>query len=88
MSLYHHFPNKDELLAAMLGMVFEEMEHPPTTDDWRADVRRCSLSARDALLRHEWACQMLGQPALPSQAQLEWMESCSAGCAGPISRRG
>jgi AcrR family transcriptional regulator len=75
MSLYHYFASKDELLQAMLEAVFAEMEPALDGHDWQADMRRCALSARDTLLRHEWACEMLGQPLSPSQAQLEWMES-------------
>lgn len=75
MSLYHYFASKDELLGGMLEAVFGEMEAARDGDDWRSDMRRCAISARDTLLRHEWACEMLGQPINPGPAQLGWMES-------------
>jgi AcrR family transcriptional regulator len=75
MSLYHYYSSKTELRDAMLDAVYAEMEHAADGPDWRADMRRCALSARDTLLRHEWACELIGQPTNPSQAQLEWMNS-------------
>jgi AcrR family transcriptional regulator len=75
MSLYHYFANKGQMLDAMLEAVYGEMEYAADGPDWRADMRRCAISARDTLLRHEWACELIGQPTNPSLAQLEWMES-------------
>jgi AcrR family transcriptional regulator len=55
MSLYHYVPNKEELLAGMIDMVFGEIELPTTDGDWRAAMRRRALSTRAALNRHRWA---------------------------------
>ena len=74
MSLYHYFVNKDQLRAGMLAAVFAEMERPAHTADWRADLRRASISAKEVLLRHRWAARLLGEPMAPSRAQLEWMD--------------
>jgi AcrR family transcriptional regulator len=74
MSLYHYFASKDELRAGMLAAVFGEMERPGQSGDWRADVRRASISAKDVLLSHRWAARLLGEPMEPSRAQLEWMD--------------
>jgi AcrR family transcriptional regulator len=74
MSLYHYFTSKDQLRAGMLSAVFSEMERPTHSSDWRADLRRASVSAKDVLLSHRWAARMLGEPMEPSRAQLEWMD--------------
>jgi AcrR family transcriptional regulator len=76
MSLYHHFANKDELLGAMLDAVYAEMELPAIGPDWRADLRVCSIAARDVLLRHEWATALIGRPTIMiSRAQFAWMNA-------------
>jgi AcrR family transcriptional regulator len=55
MSLYHHVPNKDQLLDGMVDLVFGELELPATDVDWKTAMRRRALSTRDALRRHPWA---------------------------------
>jgi len=59
MSLYHWFASKDELLSAMLDVVYDEIEVPPIDGDWRASIRRMAISTHAALLRHRWACGLL-----------------------------
>lgn len=75
MSLYHWFPSKDALLGAMVDATYAEMELPPTTEDWRADIRVCALSAKDVLLRHGWSAHLLGNLATPFGARFVWMNS-------------
>ena len=55
MSLYHYVPNKEELLAGMIDIVFGEIELPTTDVDWRTALRRRAVSTRAALNRHRWA---------------------------------
>ena len=74
MSLYHYFATKGQLRAGMLTAVFAEMERPAHGPDWRADLRRAAVSAKDVLLGHRWAARLLGEPMEPSRAQLEWMD--------------
>ena len=66
MSLYHYVRNKDELLGAMLDAIYREMEFPPSSADWRSDLRTAAVSARDVLLRHPWAPSLLMSPTAPS----------------------
>src|ERR1700744_5293713 len=54
MALYKHVANKDELLDAMVDIVFGEIESPSIDDDWRSALRRRAISAREALNRHSW----------------------------------
>ena len=55
MSLYHYVPNKQQLLAGMIDIVFSEIELPTTDVDWRTAMRRRAVSTRAALNRHRWA---------------------------------
>ena len=68
MSLYHYVPNKEELLAAMIDVVFGEIELPPTDLEWRAAMRRRALSTREALNRHRWAVGLMESPRTPGAA--------------------
>src|SRR3954454_7981443 len=59
MSLYHHVPNKDQWLDAMIDLVFSEIELPSTDDDWQAAMRKRAVSTREALNRHRWAVGLM-----------------------------
>ena len=62
MSLYYHVPNKEELLEAMIEVVFGEIEPPSPDVDWKTAMRRRAVSTREALNRHRWAVgQMEGR---------------------------
>ncbi|HEY6960192.1 MAG TPA: TetR/AcrR family transcriptional regulator [Candidatus Limnocylindria bacterium] len=60
MSLYHHFRGKEELVAAMSDLLIDEIDVPPPTDDWKADIRARALAARAMRRRHPWAPALLG----------------------------
>jgi len=75
MSLYYWFSSKEALLGAMIDAIYGEMELPPTTADWRADMKISALSARDALLRHQWAAPLVGELVTPFGARFAWMNS-------------
>jgi AcrR family transcriptional regulator len=59
MSLYHHVPNKDQWLDAMIDLVFSEIELPSTDDEWQTAMRKRALSTRAALNRHRWAVGLM-----------------------------
>ncbi len=59
MALYKHVANKDELLDGMVDIVFAEIESPAVGPDWRSEMRRRAISARDALRRHGWAIGLM-----------------------------
>jgi len=59
MSLYHHVPNKEQLLDGMIDIVFSEIEPPPTDVDWKTAMRRRAVSTRQALARHRWAVGLM-----------------------------
>jgi AcrR family transcriptional regulator len=59
MSLYHHVPNKDAILDAMVDLVFTEIELPRRDVDWRTSMRGRAASMRAVLLRHRWASSLM-----------------------------
>jgi AcrR family transcriptional regulator len=73
MSLYNHVSNKDDLLDGMLDRVFAEIPPPPDGEGWRPAVRRLSVDARDALVRHPWATELVAF-RLPGPARRRHME--------------
>ncbi|QBJ97364.1 TetR family transcriptional regulator [Rhodococcus sp. ABRD24] len=78
MSLYHYVANKEELLDAMVDIVFEEIELPPEGTDWQSAMRRRSVSARQVLARHPWAIGLLESRTSPGSANLRHHEAVTA----------
>ncbi|HET7661882.1 MAG TPA: TetR/AcrR family transcriptional regulator C-terminal domain-containing protein [Oryzihumus sp.] len=75
MALYKHVANKEELLDGMVDVVVGEID-PPTQDaDWKDAVRARILSARQALLRHRWASQVITSRTQATPAVLAYMNS-------------
>lgn len=70
MSLYHHVANKDDILDGMVDAVFSEFELPRADGDWKAGLRRRSVSARAVLARHPWAVGLLESRRNPGPATL------------------
>ena len=70
MSLYHHVPNKDQWLDAMIDLVFSEIELPSTGDDWKTAMRKRALSTREALNRHRWAVGLMEGRMNPGPANI------------------
>jgi len=63
MSLYHHVANKNDLLDGVVDLVAEEINDVvdalETDGPWQPVVRARILAAREVLLRHRWAPQLL-----------------------------
>ena len=78
MSLYHYVANKDDLLDAMVDVVFEEIELPPIDVDWQAAMRRRAESARWVLARHPWALGLMESRTSPGPANLRHHEAIAA----------
>src|SRR4051794_27536191 len=78
MSLYYYVANKDELLDAMIDIVFEEIELPPEETDWQSAMRRRSVSARQVLARHPWAIGLMESRTSPGPAHLRHREAVTA----------
>jgi AcrR family transcriptional regulator len=75
MALYHHVANKSALLDGIVDLVFAEIELPVPGGDWREQVRRRAVSARDVLLRHPWALAVLDSRRSPGPATLRHHEA-------------
>ena len=70
MTLYHHVENKDAILDGMVDAVFAEIDLPPVDLDWRAAIRRRTVSAREVLARHRWAPPLMESRTSPGPATL------------------
>ena len=78
MSLYYYVANKDELLDAMIDVVFDEIELPTDTADWKAAMRQRAVSARQVLARHPWAITLMESRTAPGPANLRHREAVFA----------
>jgi len=79
MSLYHYVANKEELLDAMIDIVFEEIELPTDATDWQSAMRQRAISTRQVLARHPWAIGLLESRTSPGPANLRHHEAVT-GC--------
>ncbi|MEW2413294.1 TetR/AcrR family transcriptional regulator C-terminal domain-containing protein [Streptomyces sp. NPDC046866] len=70
MALYKHVANKEELLDGMLDAVLAEIGPTPGGAAWKDAVRGRLLSAREVLLRHPWAPQVIGSRSGPTPGAL------------------
>ena len=70
MSVYYHVASKDEILAALVDVVFGEIELPVPGRDWRPEMERRADSARVVLARHRWAIGLLESRPDPGPANL------------------
>lgn len=75
MALYHHTQSKDELLDAMVDVVFAEMAIPAPALDWRTQLADRSRSMRAALARHPWALALMETRVTPGPATLAHHEA-------------
>jgi AcrR family transcriptional regulator len=71
MSVYYHVANKDEILDAIVDLVFSEIELPALDGDWQVEMRRRAGSAREALRRHPWAIGLMASRIRPGPATLK-----------------
>jgi AcrR family transcriptional regulator len=70
MALYRHVTNKDDLIDAMVDVVFGEIGVPSGGGDWRTSIRRRAIAVRDALARHPWAVGLMESRRSPGPANL------------------
>lgn len=78
MSLYHYVGSREELLDAMIDVVFDEIELPQAGVDWRSAMRRQAVSARQVLARHSWAISLMESRTSPGPANLRHREAVTA----------
>lgn len=78
MSLYRYVASKEELLDAMIDLVFDEIELPSPAADWQSAMRRRAVSARQVLARHPWAIPLMESRTTPGPANLRHREAVTA----------
>ena len=71
MALYRHVANKDDLIDAMVDVVFSEIGVPSFNGDWKTAMRDRAIAVREALLRHRWAIGIMESRANPGPANLQ-----------------
>lgn len=75
MSLYYYVANKNEILDAIVDVVFSEIDLPTVDGDWRSEVHLTATSARHVLRRHSWAIGLLESRTSPGPATLRHHEA-------------
>jgi AcrR family transcriptional regulator len=75
MSVYYYVANKDEILDAIVDIVFSEIDLPSPGSEWRAEMRRRAISARAVLRRHPWAIPLLQSRTNPGSATLRHLDA-------------
>lgn len=70
MTLYRHVANKEDLIDAMVDVVFAEIGVPGGGDDWKSSMRRRAIAVREALTRHPWAVGLMESRRTPGPANL------------------
>ena len=75
MSVYHYVANKDEIIDAIVDIVFSEIDLPRPGRNWRAEMRRRAVSARAVLRRHPWAIPLLQARTNPGPATLRHLDA-------------
>lgn len=70
MSIYHHVPNKEAIIAGMVDVVFAEIDLPPVDTDWRTAILVRCRSMRTVLARHPWAAPLMEAGTSPGPATL------------------
>jgi AcrR family transcriptional regulator len=70
MALYRHVANKDDLIDAMVDVVFSEIGVPAGGPDWKTAMRQRGIALRDVLARHRWAIGLMEARRSPGPANL------------------
>jgi len=70
MALYRHVANKDDLVDAMVDVVFGEIGLPAGGGDWQISMRRRAIAIRDTLAQHRWAVGLMESRRTPGPANL------------------
>ena len=79
MALYKHVASKDDLLDGMVDAIVREIDPPASGTNWQITIRQRVLSAREVLLRHPWASQVMEsrikQRANQTPTVMEYLDS-------------
>ncbi|UBV44380.1 TetR/AcrR family transcriptional regulator (plasmid) [Deinococcus taeanensis] len=78
MSLYKHVKDKDDLIDSLLDLVIAEIDVPDDAGHWKGAMRRRAISAHEVLLRHRWACPLMGSRLTLGPAMLAYVNQTFA----------
>jgi len=78
MALYRHVRSKDDLFDGIIELIVGEIERPPPTGDWKADLRAQVMAARQVMLRHPWARRVFEERGTGGVAAIGYIESVLA----------
>lgn len=70
MALYRHVSNRDDLIDAMVDVLFSEITLPLGSSHWKTAMRDRALSLRDVLARHRWAIGLMESRRRPGPSNL------------------
>ena len=70
MALYRHVANKDDLIDAMIDVVFSEIGLPSGGAGWKTAMRQRANALREVLERHRWAVGLMESRRRPGPANL------------------
>ncbi|WP_408896200.1 TetR family transcriptional regulator [Nocardioides sp. R1-1] len=70
-ALYHHFTNKDALLAAIADEILRRGRRPAEIMAWDAEVHLLCLGLRDAMRRHRDGALLIGRVSRSDAEGLE-----------------
>ena len=70
MSLYRHISNRDDLIDAMVDVLFSEIALPLGSAHWKTAMRTRAISLRDVLARHRWAIGLMESRTRPGPSNL------------------
>src|SRR4029079_16561806 len=72
MALYNHFANKDDLLDAMVDVMYEEIDVTAGGSDWKGAMRQQANSIREVLARHRWALGVIQSRVHPGPGNMRY----------------
>jgi AcrR family transcriptional regulator len=75
MSLYTHVKSKDDLLAAMIDVVIDQIPVRKDRRHWKPTLRKTIQSARSVMLRHPWAPRVIEDLPDPGPAGLRYYDT-------------
>lgn len=75
MAVYHYFPDKSALFDGLLERVYEGVQGPPPTGDWRVDTRAGAEAFRAALLAHPQLVTLVATRPPVTAAAFELLEA-------------
>jgi AcrR family transcriptional regulator len=75
MSLYKHVANKDDILDGIADLVMGDFEVPSGDADWKAAIRRSTISAHQVLLGHPWASSLIESRLNAGPARLRYLDA-------------